>query len=141
MKTDEINYMTKKWLLRMKHQVKIRLPKQTAEECIVVFLNIRSANIAYHIIDADIYDEAFAYFVDEVEIIIQVLDNEASPIEKYCAESEEEEKMEEIEDSSEGSDEDMYTGSRIVRQPSPTVSNAKKSTGNGLLTLWIGKNS
>ena len=50
----------------MKHQVQIRIPKQTSEEFIVVFLNICSANIAYHIIDADIYHEVFAYLVDEV---------------------------------------------------------------------------
>ena len=60
MKTDELNDMTKKCLLRLKHQVKIRLPKKTAEECIVVLLNIHSANIADHIIDADINDELFA---------------------------------------------------------------------------------
>ena len=88
MKTDELNDMTKKYLLRLKQQVKIRLPKQTYEECIVVFLDIRSADIADHIIDADIYDEAFAYFVDEVEIIIQVLDNEATPIEEVLSELE-----------------------------------------------------
>ena len=63
----------------MKNQVNIRLPKQTAEECIVVFLDICSADIADNIIDADIYDEAFAYFMDEVEIIIQVLDDEDTP--------------------------------------------------------------
>ena len=40
--------------------------KKTAEECIVVFLDIRSANIVDNTIDADIYNEAFAYFVDEV---------------------------------------------------------------------------
>ena len=57
MKTDELNYMTQKFLLRLKHQVQIRLLKQAAEECIVVFPNIRSAVISYHIIDADIYDE------------------------------------------------------------------------------------
>ena len=34
--------------------------------------------------------------------------------------------MEEVEDSSEGSDEDMYTGSQIVRRPPPTVSNILK---------------
>ena len=80
-----------------------------------MFLNIRSANIAHHIIDADIYDEAFAYFVDDVERIIQVLDDEATPIKYFFSESEEEEKMKEVEDSSEGSDEDLYTGSRIIR--------------------------
>ena len=64
----------------LKHQVQIRLPKKTAEECIVVFLDICSANIADHIIDADIYHEAFAYVVDEVEIIMEVLDDEAAPI-------------------------------------------------------------
>ena len=58
-KTDEINDITKKCLLRLKHQVKIWLPKQMAEECIFVFLDICSANIADHIIDADIYDEVF----------------------------------------------------------------------------------
>ena len=110
-KTDELNDMTKKCLLRLKHQVKIRLPKQTTEECIVVFLDICSANISYHIIDADIYDEAFAYFVDEVEIIIQVLDDQASPIKEVCAESEEEEKTEKVEDGSEGRDEGLYTAS------------------------------
>ena len=99
----------------MNHQVKIRLPKKTAEGCIVLFLDIRSANISDHIIDADIYDEAFAYFVDEVERIIQVLENEATPIEEFFSESEEEEKMKEVEDSSKGSDKDLYTGSRIIR--------------------------
>ena len=54
MKIDELNDMTKTFLLRLKHQLQIRFPKQTAEECIVVFLDIRSANIADHIIDADI---------------------------------------------------------------------------------------
>ena len=66
--------------------------KKTTEECIVVFLDICSANIADHINDADIYDEAFAYFVDEVEIIIQVLEEDATPIEYFFSESEEEEK-------------------------------------------------
>ena len=91
-KIDELNDITKKCPLRLKHQVKIRLPKKTAEECIVVFLDIWSANIVDHIIDADIYDEAFAYFVDEVEIIIQVLEEDATPIEDFFSESEEEEK-------------------------------------------------
>ena len=59
----------------------IWLPKQTADECIVVFLNSCSANISYYIIDADIYHEAFVYFVDDVERIMEVLDNEATPIE------------------------------------------------------------
>ena len=80
MKTDEPNDMTKKCLLRLKQQVNTRIPKQTSEECIVVVLDIRSADIVDHIIDADIYDEAFAYFLDGVEIIIQVLDVEAAPI-------------------------------------------------------------
>ena len=83
MKTDELNDMTKKCLLSLKHQVKTQLPKQTVEDCIVVFLDICSAKIADHIIDADIYNEAFAYFVDEVERIIQVLENEATPIEEF----------------------------------------------------------
>ena len=51
-----------------------------------MFLDICSAKIADHIIDADIYDEAFAYFLDELERIIQVLDDEASPIKEVCAE-------------------------------------------------------
>ena len=59
-----------------------------------MFLNICSANIADHIIDADIYDDAFAYFVDEVERIIQVLDDEATPIKYFFSESDEEEKNE-----------------------------------------------
>ena len=92
MKTNELNDMTKKCLLRLKHQVQILLPEQTAEECIVVFLNIFSNNISDHIIDAYIYHEAFAYFVDEVEIIMEVLDDEAAPTEEVCVESEEEEK-------------------------------------------------
>ena len=70
MKTDELNDITKTFLLSMKHQVQIRLLKQAAEECIVVFPNIRSAIISYHIIDADIYDEVFVYFLDELEGII-----------------------------------------------------------------------
>ena len=80
MKTNELNDMTKRCLLRLKHQVQILLPEQTAEECIVVFLNICSANMTDHIIDADIYHEAFTYFVDEVERIVEVLDNKAAPI-------------------------------------------------------------
>ena len=81
MKTDELNDTTQKCLLRLKHQVQIRIPKQTTEDCIVMFLNIRSANIAYHIIDADIYHEVFAYFVDELERIREALENKATPIE------------------------------------------------------------
>ena len=65
-KKNELDDMTKTCLLRLKHQVNIRLPKQSSEECIVVLLDIRSANISDHIIDADIYYEAFVYFVDEV---------------------------------------------------------------------------
>ena len=114
MKTDELNDMTKYCLLGLKHQVQIRLPKKTSEECIVVFLNVHSDSIADHIIDADIYDEAFAYFVDEVEIIMQMLDNEADPIEEVFAELEEEGEMEEVEDSSEESNKGLYTASRIV---------------------------
>ena len=57
-KTDELNDMTKKYLLRLKHQVKIQILKQTAEECIVVFLDICSANIADNFNDADIYPES-----------------------------------------------------------------------------------
>ena len=93
-KTDELKDMTPKYLLRLKHQVHIWLPKQTAEECIVVFLDICSANIADHIIDTDRYHEVFTYFVDEVEIIMEVLDNEAAPIEEVCIELEEEGEME-----------------------------------------------
>ena len=62
--------MTKNCLLRLKHQVKIWLPKKTAEECIVVFLYICSDNTVDNMVDADIYYEAFALFVDEVERII-----------------------------------------------------------------------
>ena len=47
-----------------------KISADAAEECIVVFLDIRSANIADHIIDADIYDEVFVYFLDELEGII-----------------------------------------------------------------------
>ena len=65
-----------------------------------MFLYICSANIGYHIIDADIYHEAFAFFVDAVEGIMEVLDDEAAPIEEFCVESEEEENIEEVEDSS-----------------------------------------
>ena len=71
-KTYELNDMTQKCLLRLKHQVKIRVPKQTAEYFIFVFLDIRSANIADHIIDADIYHEAFTYFVVYVKRIMEV---------------------------------------------------------------------
>ena len=59
-KPYELNDMTQKCLLRLKHQVKIRLPKQTAEEYIVVLLDICSADIADRIIDAYIYYWAFA---------------------------------------------------------------------------------
>ena len=99
-----------------------------------MFLYICSANIADHIIDADIYDEAFEYFVDEVERIIHVLDDEAAPIEEVCAESEEEEKWKKLQIV-------LKEVMRICIQGPPTVSNAKKCAGNGLLTWWIGQNS
>ena len=57
--------------------------------------------------------------------MMQELDDEAAQIEKVCVELEGEEKMEEIGDNPEGIDEDLYTGSRIVRQPPPTVSSTK----------------
>ena len=62
----------------------------------------------------DIYYEAFAYFVDEVERIMEMLDDKAAPIKEVRVESEEEEKREEVEDSSEGIGKDLYTGSQIV---------------------------
>ena len=96
MKTDELNDTTKDYLLSLKHQVQIRLPKQTAEECIVVFPDIHSSNIADRIIDVDIYDETFAYLVDTVERIIQVLDYEAAPITEVCAESEKKKKWKKL---------------------------------------------
>ena len=74
----------------------IRIQKQTAEECIIVFLDILSADIADHIIYAYIYHEVFAYFVDEVEIIVEVLENEAAPIKEVRVESEEEEKWKKL---------------------------------------------
>ena len=55
-----------------------------------MFLHIRSAKIADHIIDVDIYHEAFAYFMDELEIFLEVLDDEADPFEEVCVELEEE---------------------------------------------------
>ena len=42
-----------------------------------MLLNICSANIADLIIDAYIYHESFKYFVDEVERIMDMLDDEA----------------------------------------------------------------
>ena len=52
-----------------------------------MFLDICNANIVDHIIDADIYPEVLAYFLDELEIIIEVLDDEAAPIKEVCVES------------------------------------------------------
>ena len=98
-----------------------------------MFLNIISANIADHIIYADIYHEAFAYFVDEVEIIMEMLDDEAAPIEEVCVESEEEEKMEEVEYSSEGINKDMYTGHKYsydLHQLCPMQKMCKEWTSN-----------
>ena len=60
---------------------------------------------------------------------MEMLDIEAAPIEEVCVESEEEGKIEEVEDISEGSDKDLYTGSWIVRQPPPSVSNPKNVLG------------
>ena len=54
-----------------------------------MFLNIFSNNISDHIIDAYIYHEAFAYFVDEVEIIMEELDDKDALIEEVYVESEE----------------------------------------------------
>ena len=52
--------------------------------------------------------------MDEVERIKEVLENEAAPIEEVCVALEEEGKMEEFEDSLEGSNKDMYTWSQIL---------------------------
>ena len=88
-KKDELNLMTPKILLRLKHQVQIQLPEQMDEGFLVVFLDICSATITYHSISADIYHEAFTYFVNEMERIMDVLDDEDAPIEEVCVESEE----------------------------------------------------
>ena len=61
-----------------------------------MFLDICSDNIADNIIDADIYHEAFVYFVDDVERIIEVLDDKAAPSEDVCVELEEEEKWKKL---------------------------------------------
>ena len=53
--TYELTGTPQNFLLRLKHQVQIWISKQTPEECIVVFIDICSANIADHIIDADTY--------------------------------------------------------------------------------------
>ena len=91
-KKYELNDMTQKCLLRLKHQLYIWILKQNSEECIIVSIDILSANIADNIIDADIYHEAFAYFVDELEIIMEMLDNEAGSTKEVCVDFEEEEK-------------------------------------------------
>ena len=52
-----------------------------------MFLVICSADIADHIIDVDMYHEAFKYFVDEVERIVEVLDDKATPIKEVFSES------------------------------------------------------
>ena len=95
-KIDELNDMTQTFFLRLKHPVHICLPNQTAEECIGVLLDICSSNIVDHIIDEYLYYKASVYFVDEVEIIMKMLDNEAAPIEKVCVESVEEEKWKKL---------------------------------------------
>ena len=46
-------------------------------------------------------------------------------MEEMCVELEAEEKKEEVEDSLEGSDKDLYTRLPIVQQPPPTLLNAK----------------
>ena len=43
-----------------------------------------------------------------------MLDDKATPIEEVFSESEEEEKMKEVEDIYDGSDKDLYTGSQII---------------------------
>ena len=48
--------------------------------------------------------------------------------------------MEEVDDISEGSDEDLYTGSQIFRRHPPTMHNANDFARNVLLTWWIEKN-
>ena len=44
-----------------------------------------------------------------------MLEDKVTPIEEVCVESEEEEKMKEVEDSYEGSDKNLYTGSQIIQ--------------------------
>ena len=48
---------------------------------------------------------------------MEVLDNNADPIKEVCVESEEEEKLKEVEDISEVSDKNLYTGLSIIQQP------------------------
>ena len=50
-------------------------------------------------------------------------------------------KTEGIDDISEGSDEDLYTGSQIFQRPPPTESNAKQISSDAILTMWIRKKS
>jgi hypothetical protein len=51
---------------RLLKQVEKRLPKQTIESVLVVFLDICSTSLAKMIIDIDIYDNAFAHFLRKV---------------------------------------------------------------------------
>ena len=59
-----------KSLSRLSHQFRLRLPQQKVHDCIVVFLDIRTASLAKTIIDEELYDAALDNFVDEVDWII-----------------------------------------------------------------------
>ena len=54
--------MTQNFLLRLKHQLQIRILKQTAEDYKVVFLDICSANIVDYIITAQLIHDALPIF-------------------------------------------------------------------------------
>ena len=104
-----------------------------------MFLNICSSDIADHIIDADIYDEAFAYFVDEVEIIIQVLEEDATPIEYFFSESGEEEKLNKLKIVLKEATRIYIQGHECSDDLNQLCPTPKKCARDGLLTWWIGK--
>jgi hypothetical protein len=65
---------------RLLKQVEKRLPKQTIESVLVVFLDIRSTSLAKMIINIDIYDNAFYHFVRKVWEVRKLLAQKTAAI-------------------------------------------------------------
>jgi hypothetical protein len=70
---------SKKCRSRLLKQAEARLPGQTIESVLFVFLDIRSAAVAKTIIDTKIYESAFYHFVAHVWEVRQKIAEKRAP--------------------------------------------------------------
>jgi hypothetical protein len=70
---------SKKCISHLLKQVEARLPRQTIESVLIVFLDIRSASVVKTIIDTEIYEKAFEQFVARVLEVRQKIAEKRAP--------------------------------------------------------------